>query len=319
MPLGHTSKGTIDSTYAEVSEYMEANGYLSKAQSCLALFFAISQADEVEGIGDFFSGRNLPIAEAYHDLEASLSILRLGFNKQAFSSLRMGRDNGILSAYWRARGDKTEEFRRWISARHPTPWKKAEIRAPIMALEGVEDFFEEFHLRTTTEQLDELDKYVHTSGFRFSTLGEEQRQLRAENRFVDCDQWYEFFRATARLVVCLKLLVSPKLAIVVPDNFFMRKFGSYNRAPFCGVLFGDYSGAIEACVGKDEYRALAKRAENTQEVKDVRSYLRGFPDLSDEEVRGRQREFWESFGFDEEAIQCRVKDVMESLTGSGSA
>lgn len=308
------TKETIDSTYAEVNAYINNKGHDNIILSYLHLLFSVSQSEEVRDVYDFFySGRDLPIVESYHDLEASYELMKLGFFKQAFASLRMGRDNGILAAHWCARGYETEDFRKWLSAETETPWRKQDLWKPIKQLDGVEEFFLRFSFCNVINNLNTLSDYVHTRGFRHSTMGEWHRAMRAGNKFIDCDKWYDLFVTTTRLVITLQLLVNPKLAIIAPIGYLLRKFGTYNSIPFCGILFGDYSSQIKACVGEAEYEALVGRAEHTAEVKDVRAFLGGVPDLSDEEVRRRSFSHWSSLGLDKLSVERAVKEDLVSV------
>ncbi len=250
----------------------------------------------------------MPIVESYHDLEASYELMKMGFSKQAFASLRMGGDNGILAAHWCARGYEKDAFRKWLSAKSKTPWRKKDLWKPIKRLDGVEEFFLRFSICKAINDLSKLSDYVHTRGIKHSKMGQVQRWIKAGNKFVDCDKWYDLFITTTRLVVTLQLLVNPKLAIIVPIGNLLRKFGTYNRIPFCGILFGDYSRQLKACVGDAEYDALVKRAERTTEVKDVRAFLASVPDLSDEDVRNHSFSHWSSLGLDELMIERAVKE-----------
>ena len=305
------TKQAIDTNYSKVSAYMIEKGFCDIAKSNINLLFAISQSEEARDVHDFFSGRNLPIVEGFHDLDASFELIKLGFHKQAFASLRMGLDNGLLAAYWNAVGYDTPEFKRWISSKEQTPRKDKKFWSPICRLCGVENFYEIFSFEQTIEDLNrQLNDYVHTKGFRYSTMGEFQRRIRTQNENIYCDEWYELFVAATRVVVTLQLLVKPKLAIVIPDAYLLRKFGSYDHVPFCGVLLGDYSERIKACIGNAEYDKIAAIANGSPEVQEVRRYLESCPDLTDDEIRERNYEFWKSSGHDERTAKRYVKDTL---------
>ena len=178
------------------------------------------------------------------------------------------------------------EFKRWISSREKTPRKDKQFWRSIRQLSGVDCFFERFSYEKEIKRLSErLNDYVHTRGFRYSTLGELQRTIRAQNLHIECDEWYNLFVATIRIIVTIQLLVKPKLTVVAPYEFLLRKFGSYDHVPFCGVLLGDQSDLLKSCIGESEYDTISTMARNTQEVKDVWNYLTGCPDLTDEEFR----------------------------------
>jgi len=307
------TKKAIDANYSKISSYMIEKGFHDIATSNINLLFAISQSEEARDVQDFFSrrNRNLPIVEGFHDLDASFELINLGFHKQAFASLRMGLDNGLLAAYWNAVGYDTPEFKRWISSKEQTPRKDKKFWSPIRRLCGVERFYETFSFEQTIKDLTcQLNDYVHTKGVRYSTMGELQRRIQTQNENVDCDRWYELFVATTRVVVTLQLLVKPKLAIVIPDAYLLKKFGSYDHVPFCGVLLGDYSERIKECIGEAEYNKIAATANGSPEVQEVRRYLESYPDLTDDEIRERIYESCKSSGFDEHAAKCYIKDTL---------
>ena len=304
------TKQASDTNYSKVSAYMIERGFHDIAELNINLLFVISQSEEADA-RDFFSGRELPIVESFHDLDASFELIKLGFHKQAFASLRMGLDNGLLAAYWNAVGYDTPEFKRWISSKEQTPRKDKKFWSPIRRLCGVEDFYAAFSFDQTIKDLNSrLNSYVHTKGFWYSTMGENQRRLRTQNENIYCDEWYELFVAATRVVVTLQLLVKPKLAIVIPDAYLLRKFGSYDQVPLCGVLLGDYSERIKACIGDAEYDKIAATANGSSEVQEVRRYLESYPDLTDDEIRERNYEFWKLSGHDERTIKRYVEDTL---------
>lgn len=305
------TKQDIDTNYSKVSAYMIEGGFHDIATSNINLLFVISQSEEARDVHDLFSGRNLPMVEGFHDLDASFELIKLGFHKQAFASLRMGLDNGLLAAYWNAVGYDTPEFKKWISSKEKTPRKDKKFWGRIRRLCGVEDFYKTFSFEQAIEDLNrQLNGYVHTKGFWYSTMGENQRRMRTQNDNVYCDEWYELFVAATRFVVTLQLLVKPKLAIVIPDAHLLRKFGSYGHVPFCGVLLGDYSERIKECIGDAEYDKIAAIANGSPEVQEVRRYLESCPDLTDDEIRELNYEFRKSSGHDGRTIKRYVEDTL---------
>lgn len=293
---------------------MKEKGYSETTARNIYLVFAISQSEEAESTHEVLLVRELPIVESFHDLDASIELVKLGFYKQAFASLRMGLDNGLLSAYWNAVGYDRPEFKRWISSKDKTPRKDLQFWRSIRRLPGVECFFERFSYDKEISDLSErLNDHVHTRGFRHSTFGELQRRIRAQNFHIQCEEWYDLFVTTVRIIVTLQLLVKPKLTVVAPYEFLLRKFGSYDQFPFCGVLLGDQSDLLKSCIGESEYDAISTMARESNEVKDVWNYLTGCPDLPDEEIRKLNREFWKSTGLDDDTVKTRVDETLHSI------
>ena len=305
------TKENIDKNYQEIESYMKETAYHDMTASHISLLFFISQSEEASTVRDFFSHHDLPIVESFHDLDASIELAKLGFFKQSVASLRMGFDNGLLSAYFGTVGYDTSEFKRWIHSKQSTPRRDARFWTPIRQLPGTAGFYERFSFEDTINRISrQLNDYVHTKGFLYSTRGELQRIIRTQNPNVDCDTWYEMFVGTTRVVVTLQLLVRPKLAIVVRNEYLLRKFGSHDEMPFCGVLFGDYSDQIRLCVGKAEYSEISTIADTTPEVEEVWTYLESCPDLKDDEIRKINYKFWKSSGLEDETAGIYVAETL---------
>ncbi|MCY4372941.1 MAG: hypothetical protein OXC31_04150 [Spirochaetaceae bacterium] len=310
----HFSKELCDTNYSRLETYMREKDYSDTAASNIHLVFVISQSEEARDSREVLLGRELPIVESFHDLYASIELLKLGFYKQAVASLRMALDTGLLSAHWNAVGYDTPEFKRWISSKAHTPRKDSSFWRPIRQLPGVEEFYNCFSFESSINEIShQLNDHIHTKGFWYSTTAEFQRKMRTQHENVDCDRWYEMFVAATRIIVTLQLLVKPKLAVVVPDEYLLRKFGSHEQMPFCGVLFGDFSDRLELCVGEAEYNAISAIAETRPEVNKVRKYLEGCPDLKDDEIREINRKFWKSTGQDVETVEIYVNETLRSI------
>ena len=308
------SKDASDTNYPRLDSYMQERMYSDTAASNTYLVFVISQSEEALDTREFLLGRELPIVESFHDLDASIELVKLGFYKQAVASLRMALDNGLLSAYWNALGYETPEFKRWISSKENSPRKDSSFWRPIRRLSGVDEFYGRFCFENSIKDLSQqLNDHIHTKGFRYSVTGEFQRKIRNRNENIDCDNWYRMFVATTRIIVTLQLLVKPKLGIVVPDAFLLRKFGSHDQMPFCGVLFGDFSDRIKLCIGEDEYGTISTIAHTRPEVSKVWQYLKECPDLRDDEIRKVNLKFWKSQGLDDETAESHVNETLRSI------
>ena len=308
------TKKEMDESYQRAESYMKATTYHDVTASHISLLFFISQSEEASTVRDFFSHHDLPIVESFHDLDASIELAKLGFFKQSVASLRMGFDNGLLSAYFGTVGYDTSEFRQWIHSKQSTPRRDARFWTPIRQLPGAAGFYDKFSFKDTINRISrQLNDYVHTKGFLYSTRGELQRIIRTQNPNVDYDTWYEMFVGVTRVVVTLQLLVRPKLAVVVPIEYLLRKFGSQDAVPFCGVLLGDYSDQIKLCVGQDEYSYLSTISATAPEVDDVWKYFKSCPDLEDDEIRKINFKFWKSNGLDDETAESYVAETLRSV------
>jgi hypothetical protein len=260
-------------------------GINGKAPALLALLFFVSQAEEVTSVADFFSGRNLPITECFEDMNASYELIKMGLNKHAFIALRVAVDNGLLAAYWKATGDRTKEFRRWLRSADPTPRKSRPFWEELRKVPALGAFYAKFPFQEEIAALDELSDYVHTRGASYATTTDFQNKVQSRNDYVHFDKWWEAFKASVRVVLILQLLVNPKLSIDIHDDFLLAKFGTYDKIPFMGILFGGHAEAIKEAIGDSEYEAIVQLASNTHEVKSILDYIQQMPDLSKNELR----------------------------------
>lgn len=284
MAVGRVNKTSIDASYHDISAHVAEIGVGHAIESYLTLLFTISQAEEVTDVADFFSGRNLPITESFEGLNASYELIKMGLHKQSFICLRVGLDNGLIAAYWKSIGDKTVEFRRWLRSKDETPRKSKQFWQSILSIPAVGEFCARFPLRQEIDGLEELSDYVHTRGASYATFTDFQRQVQSGNRYVHFDKWWIAFRAVSRVVIALQLLVNPKLAVTIPDDMLLRKFGTYSKIPFMGILIGDYREKIKSLLGDAEYEAIVAMANKSAVVESLNDYIRGRPDLSQDEI-----------------------------------
>lgn len=285
MAVGSVTKESIDASYARATQYESEAEIRGPVVKYLNLIFMISQADEVRSPSDFFSGRNLPIVEAFEDLNASYELAKMGLYKHAFISLRVGFDNGLVAAYWKAVGNESKEFHRWLNSKEPTPQKTRKFWETIMSIDRVSEFAGAFPLESEVKELDTLNDYVHTRGANFATLTEFQRRIKSGNENVHFDQWWGDFQRVARLIVILQLLVNPKLTANISVDVLLRKFGTFRKIPFMGSLLGDNSDTISAVVGIAEYNKITELCAKTDQLKEVLDFVEQLPDLDDEEIR----------------------------------
>jgi len=286
MAVGSITKNSLDSCYKEISAHEEKLGVRVQIVSFLALLFYVSQAEEATSAIDFFSGRNLPITECFEDMNAFYELIKMGLNKQSFIALRVGLDNGIVAAYWKAIGHKTKGFRRWLQSIDPTPRKTKAFWEAIKSVPTVRSFFEQFPLEQDINDLDELNNYVHTRGSDYATVTDFQKKVQSRNSYVHFEKWLKAFKASARVVAILQLLVNPKLALSIPDDLLLQKYGTYHKIPFMGLLFGGHDEEIGNLVGQAEHTAILGLAKETNDVKSIIEYLQGLPNLAQDEIQG---------------------------------
>lgn len=284
MAVGKITKEKLDASYRQISEYETKRGIDKKILSHLTLLLFVSQSEEATSGLDFLSGRNLSITESFEDLNASYELIKMELNKQSFISLRVGLDNGLMAAYWKAVGYKSKQFSGWLQSKVPTPKKDKEFWKAIKSLKTVSSFFQKYPLEENIIELNELSDYVHSRGSLYSTFTNGQRQFQSGDHFIHFEKWWAKFQDVFRIIIIMQLLVNPKLTLSIPSEVLLHKFGTFYKIPFMGILPVDYSETIKEIVGKFEYDTICSLASDTSEVKSLYEYLGSLPNLSDDQI-----------------------------------
>ncbi len=314
LPAHPFTKEVIDTRYSEISEYMDALGYTGPVHSRRALLFAVSQSEEIcEPIGASLS-RNLPMTECFNDLSDSCEVMQCGFHKLSVAALRLGLEDGLMAAYWRSLGHNHPDFTRWLHSRARTPQHNQRLWQHLLSHEGVRQVEQAVGLREEAEQVwDTLNAYVHTRGWKHSTMSDGRRAWAAQNTNANVEEWYGLFDRVTRLVVLLQLLVRPALCLQPIYSTLVRKFGASDHFPFCGVLFSDCADSIIECVGASEYELASDIAKRSPEYKRVRESITQMPDLTWEIVEQRQRNMWRSMDLDDTRIRAYIDEAKKIL------
>jgi len=282
MRFTRINKRLADENYENITKYERENQINTSIETQLETVFVIAQSFEVTDPADFFSGKNLPIMECYEDLNASYELIKMGFNKQAFVALRVGFDMGLLAAYWKICGDKSKEFRKWLTSSSETPRKSAKFWNVLNSYAPIGEFNKRFPLKQEIDFLGELDDYVHTRGAKYSTIAELQQRIKARSEFAFFEKWYSYLQRTARIAVTLQILVNPILTMVLSDEFLLRKYGTFDKIPLSGTILGDFSSGIREVVGNDEYKLILELFRDNEDINRFQDYLNHLPDLSEE-------------------------------------
>lgn len=281
MVLFHKNYSTAISTYESLSIFEEKEKLQSLIKESIYLIFVISQSYPVENTTDFSSGSNFAMMEAHHEFGSSYEITKLGFFKQGLMSLRSGLDLGILSTYWSIVGKNNATFKEWLRAREKTPFSKP-IEKKLLTNPNINIFNERYPIRDFLDKLGVLHHYVHTKGVPYSTFGEFQKLLSGqESNETLLERWYQLFQKCVQLIVILHLL---KFPIASLNYDFIKKFGSYNKSPFCGGLFGDFQENLIRLIGQEKLDFIQKIAREDDETLGLLEWLNSHPDLSQEEI-----------------------------------
>lgn len=250
---------TATSTYKFLSQFEEKENLKSSVDAGIYLIFVLSQSYPVEGVADFFGGSNFAMTEAHHEFKSSYQITKFGFFKQGLVSLRSGLELGVLSTYWSVVGKDDRTFKNWLRAREKTPFSNA-IQCKLLTNQNINIFNTRYPIKEFFDSLGILHNYVHTKGVPYSTFGEFQKlTFEQESNETLFRRWCQTFQECIQLIVILHLLKFP-IASLKYD--FIKKFGSYNKSPFCGGLFGDFQSDLVSLLGQEKLSFIQEIARN---------------------------------------------------------
>lgn len=272
---------TAISTYELLSKFEEEKKLKSVIQKGIYLIFVLSQSYPVENAADFFSDSNFAMMEAHHEFKSSYEITKFGFFKQGLMSLRSGLDLGVLSTYWSIVGKNDRTFKNWLRAREKTPFSNA-MKKTLLTNPNIYIFNERYCIKDLFDKLGFLHNYVHTQGKPHSTYGEFKKMIVGEEHNDTLfEKWCQAFQCCVQLIVILHLLRFP-IASLKYD--FVKKFGSYNKSPFCGGLFGDFQEDLIRFIGQEKLNFIQDIAHKDDETVGLLEWLDSHPDLSQEEI-----------------------------------
>lgn len=278
--LGKNYKNALQ-TYELLSQYEKDQSLINPVGQGLEIIFVLSQSYPVEDLSDFFDGSNFSMTEAHHEFEASYEITKLGFFKQGLMSLRTGFEIGVLSTYWSVIGKGDRTFSNWLKAREKTPFSR-DIQKKLLTNKNIGTFDKKYPIKSFFKDLEVLHNYVHTKGVPYSNFGELQKLMRKEESSETLfDRWLEIFKRCLQLVVILHLLRFPIASL---NYNFVKKFGTTNKSPFCGGLFGDYQEHLTYFVGEDKLNFIQEIANHDEKTIGLLQWLNSHPDLSPEEI-----------------------------------
>ncbi len=269
------------SIFNSLSNFEEGRELKSLIHRGINLIFIFSMSYPCEGVADFFSGSNFAMMEAHHELQASYRITKFGFFKQGLMSLRSCWELGLLSTYWAIVGKDERAFKSWLRGREKTPSLK-EIQRELLNNLNICAFNQKQPITEFFDKLKRLHDYVHTKGIHYSTFGQSHRMIWGkESNESLFEKWCQFFQECIQTITILHLLRFPIASL---NYDFIKKFGSYDKAPFCGGLFGDYQEDFIRFLGKEKLGFIQKIARNDDETVALLEWLDSHPDLSQEEI-----------------------------------
>lgn len=274
------------STYQKNHQISSENGMSEEVHSHINFIFSLSQSYPAEIVSDFFNHSNFALTEAYEELNTSYELTKFGFYKQGLTSLRSVFELGILSTYWSIIGNEDRTFKEWVKAREKTPFAK-EIKKKLLSNTNIQKFNMVYAIEDFYTDVEGLHNYVHTRGIKHSKTG--QKYKKDKDLF---QNWFNYLQIVIKTITVLHLLRFP-IASVNYD--FLKKFGTYDKTPFCGGLFGDYQEYLIKLIGQDMFLLIKKIANEDNELNELLKWLNNFPDLSEDkklEIIVKEQKEW---------------------------
>lgn len=266
--------------YRKIDEYEKAKSYSSLADNGLSSIFLISQNMPMREVYDFFSGYSFSLMESYEELECSHKLIKFGFYKQSMISLRVALEIGLLSVYWNIFGKDSVKFKEWFKSKENTPRKDNDFWNTIKTNKNISCFDERYKIIDEIKT-NSLSNFVHTKGLFYSNY--HQRSSK-EDPFDGYREWLLGFKNVVRYIEIFHLLLFPTLNIRHSTSFLLRKFGTFGKMPIFGAGHGDEMHCIYSFIPNEQKEFIIELTSNDAEVKYIKKWLNGLPDLTEGEV-----------------------------------
>ena len=233
---------------------------------------------------EFLSNRNFMISEAYENLNDSYGLIKLGYYKHAYASLRMARDCALYSIYY---SEYSDDFRKYLSSRVNSPRINKEFWNKII---NINQFLCQYNKKWELKNIfnpQELNNYIHTKGMFYSNLGLLTRYARGEKhgKPIDAQEtynlWYKELLSVVKEICILHLLRFPLLAHIFSDSFLRLKFGIPDKYPLFGGLHGDHTDMLLIVMSKEELDYIRVLTYKDEHCVEVVNWLNSLPELSD--------------------------------------
>ncbi|MEQ8522152.1 MAG: hypothetical protein RIC15_08370 [Vicingaceae bacterium] len=223
------------------------------------------------------------MAESFEELECSYQLIKFGFYKQAFISLRVALDIGLFSIYWSILGTENVDFKKWLSSKKDTPFKNKSFWDVLRANNSIHTFDHNYDLIREIKNLGFSD-FVHTKGLMYSNFGEFQRKIRGKDKFENFRYWTHNFKQVVRTLSILHLLKFPSLTLRYSTDYLLARFGTFDRIPIFGGGYGDEMKNISSFIESGQLEMINELASKDPEVIEIKNWLEGLPELNKDEL-----------------------------------
>lgn len=238
---------------------------------------------------NLWSGHFFPYKDSWEEMQISLNLCYSGFYKQAFVSLRICLELGLLSVYYNINNDGHIVVKDWFQSQDSweanTP-KTSKIWEILRSNHNIKKFDDKLKIRERFDCLAFLHNYVHTKGYKYSnSLGifKSNTQTFEEQIFL---KWIFALKEIIIIVITLHLLKYP-IGFIKYDWY--SKFGI--DIPCFGGLSEFQIYQFESILPKEFCRELEKISLNDKQTQALFNWIKEKPDLTDEEQENQIIEF----------------------------
>lgn len=229
---------------------------------------------------NFWSGHFFPYMESWDELQISYNLMMLGLYKQAFVSLRIALEVGMLSVYYNINDDGHNAVQSWLKSKNS--WEGDTPRADkiwkiLRSNSNIASFDTMFELRKKFDDLNYLHNYVHTKGFKYSNrLGLQKSNCQTFEEKV-LYKWIDAYEQVIVLILVLHLLKYP---IGIIEFEWWKKCGIDNPFP---VLGSNEIQRIKKILPKGYVDEIKLIAENDPDTQALFNYILEMPDITEDE------------------------------------
>ncbi len=230
---------------------------------------------------NLFSGHSFPYQDSWDEIQVSYLLAEQGLYKQAFVSLRLALELGLLSVYFNINDDGHLVVQDWLRSKDSweanTP-RTDKIWEILKSNANIAEFDELVGFRDYYDEITYLHNFVHTKGYKFSNrvgLFKSNFQTFESSQLL---KWKNLFYKVAVVVITAHLLKYPIGAI---KYNWHRKTGIDNPFP---VLLSSEIDLISKILPRNFFDEIEKIAQKDNFTQDLLNHVKNMPDISEEEI-----------------------------------
>jgi hypothetical protein len=276
--LLHGDKNILEILNAS-NEYFKKNSKITKEiQDSIWIFRSLFELIP-HTVENFWSGHVFPVTEAEYELESSIVFCKLGFYKNAISSLRNVLELGLLSVYWDINNKAYIDIQSWLRSREDTPFRK-NIFARLSTHPNIKTFDEKQGIFIRTKGLyTKLSGFSHTKGYGYSSRKLNDHSNVNHFNKNSLNKWFSLMKQTVEIITVFHILKYPIGLQYTPME---AKFGI--NGPMGGFLRPDQVENIKVFISPELLKALQDLSDQDPEVISLLEWINERPDITQEEL-----------------------------------